>query len=45
MKYRIEQDDKELDELFATNVNIPLGLDWRFCCWSLDDAKRIWGEE
>jgi hypothetical protein len=27
------------------NVDFPLGLDWRLCRWSLDDAKRIWGEE
>jgi hypothetical protein len=24
---------------------IPLGLDFRLCRWSIDDAKRIWGEE
>jgi len=26
------------------DVTIPLGLDWRLCCWSIEDAKRIWGE-
>lgn len=24
---------------------IPIVLDWRLCVWSLDDAKRIWGED
>jgi hypothetical protein len=26
-------------------VELPLGLDWRLCCWSLEDAKRIDGED
>lgn len=24
---------------------IPLGLDYRLCVWSIEDAKRIWGKE
>lgn len=26
-------------------ITLPLGLDWRLCCWSIEDAKRIHGEE
>lgn len=26
-------------------TDIPLGLDWRLCVWSLEDAKRIHGEK
>lgn len=29
----------------TSNKQIPLGLDWRLCCWSLEDAKRIHGVE
>lgn len=25
-------------------IPIPIGLDWRLCVWSIDDAKRIWSE-
>lgn len=24
--------------------DIPLGIDWRLCRWSIDDAKRIHGD-
>jgi hypothetical protein len=26
-------------------IDLPLGIDWRLCCWSLEDSKRIWDEE
>jgi len=34
-------------EFYQTYLNeeLPLGIDWRLCCWSIEDAKRIWGEE
>jgi len=34
-------------EFYSTflNESLPLGIDWRLCCWSLDDAKRIHGED
>jgi len=26
-------------------ITLPFGLDWRLCLWSIDDAKRIYGDE
>jgi len=26
-------------------IYIPLGIDWRLCYWSIEDAKRIHGED
>ena len=31
------------DMMFGDKVTIPLGIDWRLCCWSIEDAKRIHG--
>jgi len=37
-------DERGIPEHISYLKSVPLGLDWRLCCWSLDDAKRIHGE-
>lgn len=28
---------------YPKDIEIPLGIDWRLCCWSIEDAKQIHG--
>lgn len=30
---------------YPKDIQIPVGLDWRLCRWSIDDAKRIHGDK
>jgi hypothetical protein len=30
---------------YELQKQLPLGIDWRLCCWSIEDAKRIHMDE